>query len=95
MAGPVVARVLVLSGPSARPQPTIAPPSPPAPTRKDARGSPTPVAPPHYPGAPVLKSPFGGDLVSDKSLDDVILTYLAEEFLDDAQDDKGSDGGAP
>lgn len=46
---------------------------------------------PHYPGAPVAGAPrppalFGDSLVSDKSLDDVILQYLAEEFM--AKDQK-------
>ena len=51
-------------------------------------------AEPHYPGAPLATPPsvnqilFGDDLISDKNLDDVILNYLAEEFLTDEGDKK-------
>jgi hypothetical protein len=64
-----VAPVFVISPASA---PVTAPKAPPAQAALSPRAA----------KAPLL---FGEDLISDKNLDDVILQYLAEEFM---QEDK-------
>jgi hypothetical protein len=54
------------------------------PRRPAAPATPPPAAPPpassSAPREPVVENIFGEDLVSEKSLDEVILAYLAEDL---------------
>jgi hypothetical protein len=73
-----------------RPSEGFASRSPPTPAAAPAQAPPTPAVGgpiPTYPGAPLGgANPFGG-IVSDKSLDDVILRYLAAELEDGGDKD--------
>jgi hypothetical protein len=83
-AGVVVSMpVVIIGGPASSP-PQARPPSTVRPVVQAP--APAPVAAPPPPSTPIKNVPesiFGSDLISEKSLDEVILAYLAEDMKDD------------
>jgi hypothetical protein len=72
--GVVVARPAVIVGEASGPGPRVG--------QRQTRHTPPPPIEPHSSKTPTSDNIFGGDLISEKSLDEVILAYLSEDMND-------------